>query len=56
LETSNKKISGFFKPNSQVKDCNMEDGPNTLLDEPTRDYTVTTSNKGKGCGLASHDE
>jgi hypothetical protein len=51
-----KKEVDFLKPNSLVKDCSMEDGPNTLLDEPTGDYTVTTSNKGKGCGLASHDE
>ncbi len=46
----------FFKPNSPMKDCSMEDGPNTLFDEPTGDYTMTTINKGKGCGLVSHDE
>jgi hypothetical protein len=51
-----KKKVDFLKPNSLVKDCSMEDGPNTLLDESIGDYIATTSNKDKGCRLANHDE
>ncbi len=39
-----------------MKDCSMEHGPNTLLNEPTRDCIATISNKGKRCGLTSYDE